>query len=359
MRILALYLSRQYLKLFGFMVMAFVGIYSLFDFIEKVDNFTEAGVPTPTMLSFFVLQVPEITCLLAPMAVLMATIITLGMMGRNNEIVAIKASGISMFRFTLPIVLISLAVSLLLALVNESVVPEAKARTNYIWDVLVEKRPGRLVAKENFWYKGHGSIYKVGFYDEKTQSLSKVSYYQFDKKFQVTRRVDARRARFLGGDWVFFSGLYQERLPDGTFSGVPFDERALKLPEKPGDFSRLSKPSEEMSLAELASYVRKVEQEGYDSTRYRVDLMAKISFPFVCLIMALLGVPLALLSERKESLAPAMVIGMGAAVFYWISFSYIRSLFGYSGVLPPVVAAWLPNAVFGLAGLWMFSHVKQ
>ncbi|MCB2227516.1 MAG: LPS export ABC transporter permease LptG [Desulfarculaceae bacterium] len=359
MRILSLYASREFLKLFSFLVIGFVAIFTLFDFIEKVDNFLEAGVPTSTMMSYFILQVPEITALMIPMAILMASVLSLGLMAKKNEIVAVKSSGISMFRFTLPIVLLSLVLALTVALINEVVLPITKTRTNFIWNVRVEKQPGKLYQKERFWYKGTGSIYQVGFYQPDSQSLSDVSLYRFGPDFVLSERIDAKRARYLGGKWIFFDGLYQKRVPGGGYGTQIFKQLEMSLPEKPGDFNRLAKPSEEMSLGELARYVAKVEAKGFDPLRQRVDLQAKLSFPFVCLIMALIGIPLALFKEKGRFLPAAVIIGLGVALFYWVGFSYCKSIFGYDGVLPPVLAAWLPNLIFGLFGVLMFTHVKQ
>jgi lipopolysaccharide export system permease protein len=359
LRILAQYVAREFLKHFAFLVVAFVALYTLFDFIEKVDNFQEAGQGWATMLAFFVLQVPEITTLLLPLAVLMATVITLALMSKHNEIVAVKSSGISLFRFTLPILLLAALITLGLAILNEVVVPHTKARTNYIWDVLVEKRPRRLTHKEKFWFKGQGSIYRVGYYDPLSQTLSDVTWYRFDRDFNLVQRVDARRVRFLGGRWVAFEGLDQRRLPGGGYAVRPFRETVLEMPERPQDFTRLAKPSEEMTFLELKRYVERIEREGYNARRYRVDLQARISYPFVCLIMALLGIPLALFREHGRALAPAILMGLGAALLYWIGFSYARSLFGYSGVLPPFAAVWLCNFVFAVAGLWLFTSIRQ
>ena len=360
LRILSLYMAREFLKLFGFLMTSFVGIYTIFDFIEKVDNFQEAQVATSTMISFFILQIPEIISLLLPMAVLMGTVLTLGLMAKRNEIVAVKSSGISVFRFTLPILLLSLLLALGTALINETILPQTKAKTNYIWDHLVEKKPDRLYSKEKFWYKGQNSIYNIGFYDTNTQTLVRTVYYHFDKDFNLDRRIDARRVRYLGENrWAFISGLYQRRLDGGGYQVKPFTEMVLKIPELPGDFKRLHKPSNEMSLNELAAFVRKIEKEGYDARRYRVDLLGKISFPFVCLIMALWGIGLSLFKEKGGALAPAVILGLGVALLYWVSFSYTRSVFGYSGILPPFLAVWLPNGLFSLGGLLMLSSIKQ
>ena len=236
MRILALYMSREFLKLMGLFLVSFVGLYTLFDFIEKVDNFQEAGVASATMLSFFVLQIPELVVLLVPVAILMSTVITLGMMAKRNEIVAIKSGGVSIFRFTLPILLMAAVFSLGSALINETIIPQTKARTNFIWDVMVEKRPGQMLRREKFWYKGDNSIYKVGFYDTSSQTISDLTYYRFDKDFNLQLRIDAKRARFLGDQWVFVSGMAQELLPGGGYKGEMFEEKVMPLPRAPRRF---------------------------------------------------------------------------------------------------------------------------
>lgn len=359
MRILSLYLAREYIKIVFALSVLFVGLFTLFDFIEKIDNFHEAGVDGGTIATFFMLQTPELLTLMLPMAVLLGTVITLGLMVKRNEIVAIKASGVSLFRFSLPILLVGAACALIVAGINETTLPQTKSQTNFIWDVMVEKRPGSLYHNKKFWYKGHSAIYHVGLYDETTQTLTDLVYYRFDQDFNLTMRIDARRARFLGGKWVFFSGLAQKRLKDGGYSAKPFEEFHIRLPERPGDFTRLVKPSDEMNFAELNEYIKKIDAEGYDSRRYRVDLHGKISFPFVCLIMALIGIPLALFKQKGDSMALSVILGVGGALLYWTSFSYVRAIFGYTGVLPPVLTAWLINALFVLAGLWMVSNVRQ
>lgn len=359
MRILGLYVAREFLKVFGFLLLSFVSLFTLFDFIEKVDNFYEAQVPSSTMLMYFVLQVPEIVSLLSPLAVLLGVIIALGLMSKRGETIAIKSAGVSIMRLTLPIILLSLTVTLATALINELIVPQTKARTNFVWNSLVEKRPSSVYSHEKFWFKGNSSIYRIGLFDPEGQVLSDVVYYRFDEDYNLAERIDARRAAFLDGKWVFFSGLHQNRLPHGGYSAVVFDDLVRALPERPGDFSRLSKPSEEMSLAELSAHVDKVDAEGYDTRRYRVDMNCKVSYPFICLIMALLGIPLALFRERGRALAPGIIIGLLVSLLYWVGFGYVRSIFGYGGILPPVAAAWLPNAVFALAGLGLINGVRQ
>ncbi len=359
MRILSIYIAREFLKMFFFLVICFISIYTIFDFIEKVDNFQEANVGAGTMMSFFFLQMPEIASLLMPLAVLLATLLTLGLMAKRNEIVAVKASGISLFRLSVPILLLAVTLALAATLVNETVLPKTKARTNYIWNQLVEGRPGRFYHKENFWYKGQSSIYRIGKFDPAGQTLNNVVYHRFDQDFNMVLRVDAEKAVYRQGKWVLHNGLYQSLLPGGGISAATFETRNVDLPETPQDFSSLAKPSNEMGFAELARFVRKVELEGYDSLRYRVDLQAKLSFPFVCLLMALWGIALALFKEKGRFLAQGIIVGFGVALGYWVSFSYVRSIFGYSGVLPPVLAVWLPNGVFGLGGLFMLTSIRQ
>ncbi len=153
----------------------------------------------------------------------------------------------------------------------------------------------------------------MGFYEPESTSIAGVVYYSFDKDFNLLLRIDARRARFLEDRWVFVSGLYQELMPGGGYQAELFDEKDVDLPERPQDFSRLAKPSEEMSLVELAAWLDKLEKEGYDSRRYRWTSRARF-LPLVCLLMAC-GVPLP--SSRKGPCPGPRVVLVGRALCYW------------------------------------------
>ena len=361
MNILNRYLLKEFFKIFLLLMVGFITIYTVVDSIERANRFAEGGLDLSTVAAYMLLQIPEIVSLVTPVAVLIATILTIGIMNNRNELVALKSAGISLIRFTLPILLCGAVISISMIILNEMVVPYTKAQTNYIKDVLARKSPPKVYYKEKFWHKGHNSIYEVGSYEVDNMVLSDVTYYHFDRQFSMDIRIDAARAQYMGDRWRFFAGLMQERQDGGKYSATAFAEKDMILPEKPDDFIQLAKPSSEMNFSEMYAFIRKIESEGYDAKRYVVDMHSKLSMSVACFITILLGIPLGLMrgQSKESSIARAIVIGAGLSFFYWVGSGMINSYLGYSGILPGALAAWMINIFYTLLALWLYSHVPQ
>jgi lipopolysaccharide export system permease protein len=180
----------------------------------------------------------------------------------------------------------------------------------------------------------------------------------FDGDFRLTRRIDARQAEYKQGQWVFKDVLRQVRqAKDGSVRVDHLDQLRLTLDFEPLDLKRVIKASDEMSLLELAAYIENATSEGYDTTTYRVDFHAKIAYPLICLILVVIGVTVAGRGRRGESLAVVVVIGIGLAFFFWVLRGFSLSL-GYAGMLPPVLAAWLPNVIYCLAAGFLLLRAE-
>jgi lipopolysaccharide export system permease protein len=137
-----------------------------------------------------------------------------------------------------------------------------------------------------------------------------------------------------------------------------FQQYRLKLKERPEDFQHLEKKPEEMTFAELGRYVAKIQSEGYDATRYQVDFQAKIAFPFTPVIMALLGIAVALFQGKRGGIAVGVAASVSLAFIYLLVFQLVVSI-GYTGSLPPILAAWVPNILFGMMSLYLFAHAMH
>ena len=154
------------------------------------------------------------------------------------------------------------------------------------------------------------------------------------------------RATIPRGHWVLHDLMEQKRnAEDGSFRALHLDELTLQLDLTPADLRRMIKESDEMSLFELGDYIRTTESEGYDATPYRVDWHAKTAYPLVCIILSVIAVTIAGQGRRGENLAIVVVTGIGLAFCFWVLHGFSLSL-GYAGMLPPVVAAWLPDIIF-------------
>jgi len=185
-----------------------------------------------------------------------------------------------------------------------------------------------------------------------------VTFYFFDSQFNLTSRLDAEKVQWKNGMWFFYNGLSQSFRGEGNYTSYPFAEKTLILPETPEDFRVQEKGSEEMTYTELRSHIRKIQKEGYEATRYQVEKEIRLAFPFVCLIMALIGISMALRKEKGIGIAQGIVGSLAVTFIYWIFFGFSRSL-GISGIFPPLWAAWASNLLFLMIGGYLLLTIRQ
>jgi lipopolysaccharide export system permease protein len=278
---------------------------------------------------------------------LLAVILVFGLMRKHNEMTALRSSGVSHGWLLVPVLAMGVALSLVHFFLSEVVIPTTAARSNRIWIEEVKKRAAVVSRNRDIWLKGTRQITHIRYYDPAKRNAHGVAIYQFDERFQLARRLDAKVARFREGRWSFYQAIEQTLIPEtGQYAVTVFDNREEPFAFQPDELRRVVKKSEEMSFWELLAYVRTIEQEGYDATAYRVDLQAKLAFPWVCLLMSLAATGIGPRGAvRREGLALAVASGIGIAFLYWFSHSFCVSL-GYGGVLPPFLAAWTSNLVF-------------
>ena len=352
MSIISKYLTREILKLFAIILAMVVGIYVIVDFFEKVDDFLERGVPLTRAVLFFLFKIPFIFSQILPVCVLLSVLVVFGLMNKNNEIVALKSSGVSVYHLFKPVLILGILFSLLMFTLTEVVVPITMAKANVIWLKEVRNEPAVLTRERNIWIRGNQAITHIKFYHSARKTMMGLTLNRFDKNFRLTRRIDAERGVFDKGRWMLFNVMEQHLEGKYGKSRMKYhDQLSEKLEFFPDDLKHVAKKSEEMNYTELKELILKVEAEGYDATAYKVDLNSKIAFPLVCVIMCLIGTGIALKGQVREGLPAAIAYWIGIAFLYWIFFSFCISL-GYGEMLPPFVAAWVANLVFLCFGIF-------
>jgi lipopolysaccharide export system permease protein len=226
------------------------------------------------------------------------------------------------------------------------VVPMTTAKANRIWLKDVKKKSLITSREKNIWMKGDDRITHIKYYNPKDKSVHGVTINWFDENFRLIRKIDAAKGFYHDGDWIVHEVLDQKRHPTAAVFDIRFhDQLPVALDFVPEDLKRIVKKPAEMSFKELLAYVRKVEAEGYDATVYRVDLFAKPAYAFVCVIMCIVGMGIAVRQQRRQGIFFNITYGIVAAFFYWIFYSFCLSL-GYGEMLPPIIAAWTANLVF-------------
>lgn len=337
---------------------AFVSIFLIIDFFQKIDNFIDAGVSNSIMILYFLYKIPYILFQMMPVALLIASIVLFSSMKKHKEIVAMKASGLNILVLSRPLIGVSLCAVLFSFLISETIVPITSSKSNEIWDIDVEKQdPSRFYGRNTIWFKSKNAIYWMKVFDPENARIDSVSFYFFDNSFRMHKRIDALRCIWDNSKWQMEEGIIQELNEDGKYSLRRFDKLDIDIPETPETFIRREKSPEEMSYWQLKRYAEKVKGEGYDNMKYLTDKDVKLALPFACLILTLLGMPVAL--YLKKGGAPmAVSVGVGLCFLYTLALGLLRSL-GLSGVLPPILSAWLANIIFLLFAVYLMLNLER
>jgi len=356
-RILENYVAREFLKLLGLSLTAFVSLFIVVDFFEKIDRLIQSHLGMGDLLLYLVLKVPFAAGQVLPAAALLAIMLTFGLMSRRHETMAIRTSGLDILKLTRPIFVLSGLVAVLLLVLNLYLIPWSQGRLAFFWETQVEKKPPPgLHNLEHFWYKGDQAIYNILLVRKDIQTLEGVKIYLFDRQFQLIQIIAAARAQWQGTHWRFSQGFIQT-FGGGVESGEKFEQRDIVLTERPEDFVGLEKKVAEMDLTELYRYVRRLERDGYRSTPYRVDLYSRPSMSLAPLILIILGLGLSLRQERTQITA-VVAVGLGLMFIYWFFFGFCVSL-GQAGRLPAFLAVSLAHLVFGLMAAVLLRQVTR
>jgi len=359
MTILDRYITKEYIKLLLLILISFTALFLIIDLFERMRLFLSHHATLYQMLSYAVVMIPIIIAQSMPVAVLLSSLITFSNLSRYSEVLAMKANGISLYRTSIPVIIIAAAICILSFLFNEFITPYANDRAEYIKHVEVEKQEPLGIFRQNqIWYRGTNGIYNFKMFEPSSNTLSGITIFYFDKTFSLQMRIDAEKAQWKDNQWIAQS-IMTTRFQAGQFPALEWTATgAIDLPEKPNDFKTIQKEAANMGFTELKNYINKIQDEGYDSTRYVVDLHGKVSFSFVSLILVLIGISFSLMrSERSGGIMQSIGVGLVVGFSYWIVHAFSMSL-GRSGTIPPVLSAWIGNIVMGAVSIAMYLRVK-
>jgi lipopolysaccharide export system permease protein len=359
MKIIPRYLAREFTQNFFLGLGAFSTIYLVVEFFERINAFLYNKATVELMGAYFLNKIPSIVFQVAPASILLSSIITLGLMSRHNEILAMKSGGISLRRITFSILGVVIILYFILLGMNEFIVPSANQNVRMLQDLIIHKKKPMAAFKQNqIWIHSHQAIYNIQLYHPEKDFLEGVTFYRFDQNFRIIERIDARSARWQDGRWIFSDVSVTHFASEGFPVRKKYSELTLTLPETPSDFRIAEKNPDEMNYRELKEYVLKIEHGGYNSTKYRCAMHAIFSYPFIGVIMAFLGIPIALRKERGAGVALGVGFSILISFAYLIAFSFSLEL-GKAGTLPPFLSAWLGNFIFALVGVYLFLSVRH
>lgn len=349
------YLARSFGFSLGVALAAFIAIFLVVDLFEKIHTYIDRRAAIDAILRYHACKVPQVVLLVLPVAMLLACLFGVGSLSRRNEILPLQNAGLSVNRILFPVFLLGILVSLLSLLLGETVLPRANERLNRIWKESIQREPSsRGEIRTNVNYLGEGGrLYLIGRYDARRTTMRDVVIQTFAGNTLV-ERIDAQSAAWMGDRWVFRSGFLR-RFRQGGEDASPFVEITIPgLAETPEDFAAPEKEPDEMSLAELRRFVRKTVASGGSAVKEEVQMHLKVSFPFSNLIVVLLGGPIAA-RRRRAGLALSFALAVGVAFVYYGTIRVGETL-GMNDTLPPLLAAWVGNILFGAAAIVVLAR---
>ena len=328
-------------------------------FFERLNDTLRHGKPVGLLVRYVWFKLPEFLAYLLPVAVLAATLLTLGLLAKFNEATAMKACGISAYRTVLPVLVLSAAVSGLAFLVQERVVPAAHARSEDAWSRITDLPPRSYSYLNRHWVLGRAGdrIYHYDYFDPGSSTFSRMSVFDIDPgRWILTRRFFAEKATFEKDALFYREGWARDFAAPAGPSFARVESGRLAVDEEKGAFLKAWKEPLQMTLGELRKYTAEVEGLGFRVGRLRAELGQKTALPLVSLVMALLAAPFGFSMGKKGAL-----VGVGLSVVlamaYWGTFAVFRSL-GSAEVLTPFLGAWGANLLFGLAGVSLLFRLR-
>ena len=354
------YVLRDFALYLAMIVAAFLMLLLVFTLFELLGDILRNQVSPLTVGEYLLNVVPYFLYNTTPLSMLLAVLVTFGLLQRSNEITAIKATGISLYRLVVPVLIVSTLVAGVLFLSDQIYLPYTNKRQDALRNRIKGKPAQTYLRPDRKWIFGqHSDIYYYQFFDPEQNVFGGVSVFQFDPHtFQITHRITADRAHWSEamGRWVYEQGWERSLSGSAIESYRKFDVATYpELAEAPAYFKKEIKQSSEMSYEELRRYIHDLEQSGFDVVRLRVQLQKKIAYPLITLVMAILAIPFAL-SAGKRSAVAGVATAIGIGVVYWTTSGLFEAM-GNLSQLPPAVAAWSPDLVFGFIGGYLILRL--
>lgn len=349
---------REFFRYFGMVLLLVVCVYLLIDFLEKIDEFIESGIGITRIIYFALLQLPAIIVLIMPAGVLLAVIFMFGFMNRYRELLALRSSGVSVYMLIRPVILCGLICSMLLFMVSELFIPFAQTKSNLIWSQEVKKRVQPDQALKDIWLKKKQAILNVDFFEPTKNTINGMTLNVLDDEANISYRLGAETAVYTDGAWLLTNGMEQRLNEQSRYDYRYFDEERFVMDFTPDDLRSVLKSSEEMNFWELMVLITAIEEDGYDARQYKVDLHGRFSLLASCFILCLIGAGLAVRCRLNPKMVQTVIEGIVVIFTMWLLRSLFMSL-GYDGeVLPPFVAAWLVNVIFGILAVVLLVHAE-
>jgi LPS export ABC transporter permease LptG len=361
LQILDIYVMRGWLFYFVLLLVTFTGVYVIFDFFQVLGDIVRNQISIRVVVDYYRYLLPNVIYLMLPLAILVATLVNFGLLTKTNQAIAVKSAGVSLYRLSLPVLVVAALLSVGMFLFADGILPETNQRQNGLRNQIKGKPAQTFYRPDHQWIFGSSSrIYNYTFFDPDQNVFANLSVFEFDRAtFRMTRRIHAARAVWEPSihGWILENGWSRDFNGDLVTAYNEFSVQTFKeLTEEPSYFKKEVKPSEQMSVLELRRYIADLSQSGFDVVRLSVQFYRKFSYPLIAFVVTLIAIPFSFTMGGKGALT-GIALSIGIAIVYWSTSSLFEAM-GNLSQLPPAMAAWSPDILFGLAGSYLLLRMK-
>jgi lipopolysaccharide export system permease protein len=375
MRLLDRYLLRELLVPLCYCLWGFLLLWVSSDLFTNLGELQKQGMLARDIADYYLVKLPEFLVLVLPIALLLALLYALTNHARHQEITAMRAAGVSLWRIAVPYLGVGFLASLVLFVVNECWAPSSDERAKVITKRHQAPDPNAAGPNESrdlrFDNTRDGRRWSAGLYNRKTGEMSKVGVYPIELDVSKPWELRAERARPVDGVWTFYDVRVFKQTADTNAPPVPtLQTNVLAVPEFSETLEEINseiKISDSMSLRaakkadvpikDLVNYLR-LHPHLDRSRQYWLytKLEGRLAAPWTCVVVVLIAIPFGAAGGRRN-----VFVGVASSIvicFVYFVLLQIGLALGTSGRVPAWLAAWFPNLAFGLAGLWMTARIR-
>jgi lipopolysaccharide export system permease protein len=361
--LLDLYVARTYVRMLAMCIVGIMGLFYISTFLDKSDKLFKGQITLNTLLAFLWWQTPQFLYYIIAIAVLLAAIVTIGLLTKNSELIVMRACGISIYRTAVPLLVFAVIASGVLFAFEERVLAISNRRADYLNHIIRGGSPQTFDVVNRKWLIGRsGEVYHYQYFDPRRRELNALSVLRFDpatlaltQRTFATQALYAPRTRGDAEPWLATGGWVRDLADAQVKRYATFSTSRLAL--EPSDYFETEAPEpDRMNYAQLRKYIDELKTSGYNVGHYEVGLQRKLAFPLVTLVMTLIAVPFAVTTGKRGAMY-GIGVGIVLALVYWTAIS-VFAAFGASGLMSPTLAAWAPNLLFGATALYLLLTVR-
>jgi len=360
--ILYRYILKMYYKYVAVTLLLCLFLFMLFDFIHKATSFFNRYSPEAGLVfQFYLYQMPFQLMQGIPLAALFAGISTMVILNKGNEITAMRAVGLSVWKIAAPLFVGGISLTLLMVLLGEYVIPSSAKRMNYIRHVRIEGASEWDLENQSFWVRDGDHIVGFSRYNQPAHELEGLQILTMGASFRLQESLQVDRATYRNEDktWILHAPRHTTFTQEGLVSRVKVEaDRQMSLPLVPDKLRMEWRMPDEMSERELDMRIAEGKRYGANVLSDEVAWHVKMAFPFSAAIVSLLGLPFGYASERKTETLRGILGALGIGISYWFMLSWLRAM-AVNGDMPPMVAAWMGNVVVGAVVLFRLIRLEK